>query len=146
MKSFVSPSFFRVFDLLLSTTNPGMKRARWTHDGIEFEQDRHSFSGPKHGLTIEIYTLTRSGRRGWSFMVTKEYWWTGPDKKALKNLRWARPIGGARIDILTWMRTQESLLNRALPRMGSAYRDNEKTESTIDDAKETLTFDDDEGR
>jgi hypothetical protein len=28
MKSFVRLSFFRVFDLLLSTSNPGLKRAR----------------------------------------------------------------------------------------------------------------------
>jgi hypothetical protein len=146
MKSLTRPSFFRVFDLLLSTTNPRMKQARWTHDGVEFEQDRHSFSGPKHGLTIEIYTLTRSGRRGWSFMVTKEYWWAGPDNKALKNLRWARPTSGARLDILNWMRAQESALDRALPRMGSAYRENEKTEPAIDDAAEILTFEDDEGR
>jgi hypothetical protein len=63
-----------MFDLLLSITNPGFKLARWTYDGVEFERERHSFTSPRHGLTIEIITLTRSGRRGWSLMVTKEYW------------------------------------------------------------------------
>jgi hypothetical protein len=91
MKSLQRPSFFRMFDLLLSTTNPGFKLTRWAHDGVEFERKRHSFSSPRHGLTIEIITLTRSGRRGWSLMVTKEYWWAGVESKPFKNLRWGPP-------------------------------------------------------
>jgi hypothetical protein len=114
MKTLAQPSFFRALDLLLSTTNPGLKQARWTHDGVEFERERHSFSGPKHGLAIEIVTLTRPGRRGWSLMVTKEYWWAGPDNKAFKNLRWARPVIGRRNDMLDWMRAQDAALDRAL--------------------------------
>ena len=74
MKSFAHPSFFRLFDLLLSLTNPGLKRSHWTHDGVQFERERHSVTGPRHGLAIEIFTLTRSGRHGWSLMVVKEYW------------------------------------------------------------------------
>jgi hypothetical protein len=114
MKSFARPSFFRVFDLLISTTNPQFKRSRWTHAGVELERERHSFSGPKHGLTIEIITLTRPGRRGWSLMVTKEYWWAGAESKAFKNLRWARPLSGQRGDILAWMRAQETGLEWSL--------------------------------
>jgi hypothetical protein len=117
MKTLAQPSFFRAFDLLLSMTNPGLKQARWIHDGVEFERERHSFSGAKHGLTIEIVTLTRAGRpgrRGWSLMVTKEYWWAGPDNKAFKNLRWARPVSGQRNDMLNWMRVQDAALERAL--------------------------------
>jgi len=85
MKSFARPSFFRVFDLLISTTNPQLRRTRWTHDGVEFERERHSFSGPKHGLTIETITLTRAGRRAWSLMVIKEYWWAGAESKAFQE-------------------------------------------------------------
>jgi hypothetical protein len=114
MKSLARPSFFRMFDLLVSTTNPGSKLTQWTHDGVEFERERHSFSGPKHGLTIEIITLTRSGRHGWSLMVTKEYWWAGADSRAFKNLRWARPISGQRSDLLAWLRAQEAALERPL--------------------------------
>jgi hypothetical protein len=112
MKSLARPSFFRMFDLLMSTTNPGLKLTHWTHDGVEFERERHSFTGPKHGLTIEIVTLTHSGRRGWSLMVTKEYWWTGAESKAFKNLRWARPISGQRNDLFAWLRAQEAALER----------------------------------
>ena len=113
MKSLQRPSFFRMFDLLLGTTNPGFKLSRWTHDGVEFERERHSFSSPRHGLTIEIITLTRNGRRGWSLMVTKEYWWVGADSKPFKNLRWARPLGGLRSDLFAWLRAQEAALERA---------------------------------
>lgn len=108
MRSLGDPSFFRLFDLLISLTNRGLKRSHWTHDGVEFERVRHSVTGPKHGLAIEIFTLTRPGRRGWSLMVIKEYWWAGEESKALKNLRWARPIGGQRGDILAWLRAQDA--------------------------------------
>jgi hypothetical protein len=96
MKSFAHPSFFRLFDVLASLTNPGLKRSHWMHDGVEFERERHSVMGPKHGLAIEIFTLARPGRRAWSLMVIKEYWWAGEESKALKNLRWARPTSGQR--------------------------------------------------
>jgi hypothetical protein len=128
MKTFANASFFRAFDLLLSTSNPLMKQARWLHDGVEFEADRHSFSGPRHGLTIEIYTLTRAGRRAWSFMVTKEYWWAGPDRKALKNLHWARPLSGARI-----------------PRLGSNDRGTNGPEVAADDFEDIVTIEGDKG-
>ena len=140
MKTFANASFFRAFDLLLSTSNPLMKQARWLHDGVEFEIDRHSYSGPRHGLTIEIYTLTRTGRRGWSFMVTKEYWWAGPDRKALKNLHWARPLSGARIDMLNWMRGQEKAFERALPPLSSTPR----AEIALGDCEDDLTVENDE--
>jgi len=103
-----------MFDLLVASSNPGVKRTRWTHDGVEFERERHSFSSSRHGIVIEVFTLTRPGRRGWSLMVTKEYWWAGPDAKPLKNLRWARPLSGERGDLFTWLRAQEAALERSL--------------------------------
>ncbi len=112
MKSFAHPPFFRLFDLLLSLTNPGLKRSHWMHDGVQFERERHSVTGPRHGLAIEIFTLTRSGRHGWSLMVIKEYWWAGEESKALKNLRWARPISGQRSDILSWLRAQDAKIGQ----------------------------------
>jgi hypothetical protein len=114
VKSFARPSFFRLFDLLLSMTNPGLKRPHWTHDGVEFERERHSVTGPKHGLAIEIFTLTRSGRNGWSLVVIKEYWWAGQEGKALKNLRWSRPTSGRRGDILAWLRVQDAKIGQRL--------------------------------
>jgi hypothetical protein len=112
MKSLARPSFFRVFDLLLGATSPGLKHLSWSYDGVAWERERHSFSGPKHGLTIEIVTLTRPGNRGWSVMIVKEYWWVGKDNRAAKSLRWAKPIYGQRSDIINWFRAQESSLDR----------------------------------
>src|SRR5262249_39119088 len=113
MKSLGSPSFFRVFDLLLSASNPGLKRSRWTCDGVEFERERHSFAGANHGFAVDIVTLQQAGRRGWSLMVAKECWWAGAESKSLKSLRWARPTRGQGRDILAWMRTQEAALERS---------------------------------
>jgi hypothetical protein len=111
MKSLARPSFFRMFDLLVSTINPGLKLTRWRHDGVDFERERHSFTGPRHSLSIDIFTLTRGGRRGWSIMVTKEYWWAGAEGKAFKNSRWARPLAGQRSDLFAWLRQQEAALD-----------------------------------
>jgi hypothetical protein len=129
VKNFAHPSFFRLFDLLLSLTNPGLKRSHWIHDGVQFERERHSVTGPRHGLAIEIFTLTRSGRRGWSLMVIKEYWWAGEEGKALKNLRWARPTSGQRADILSWLRAQDAKIGR---------------ESFVEEGDAAVTGDDDE--
>jgi hypothetical protein len=129
VKNFAHPSFFRLFDLLLSLTNPGLKRSHWIHDGVQFERERHSVTGPRHGLAIEIFTLTRSGRRGWSLMVIKEYWWAGEQSKALKNLRWARPTSGQRADILSWLRAQDAKIGR---------------ESFVEEGDAAVTGDDDE--
>jgi hypothetical protein len=60
-----------VFDLLLSTTNPGLRLLSWLHEGVGWERERHSFSGARHGLTIDIFTLTRPGKRGLSAMIVK---------------------------------------------------------------------------
>jgi hypothetical protein len=110
VKSLARPSFFRVFDLLLSTTNPGLKLSSWTRDGIAWERERHSFAGPNHGQTIEIVTLTRPGRRGWSLMVVKEYWWVSKENKPVRAFRWAKPIEGQRTQIIEWFRSQEAAL------------------------------------
>jgi hypothetical protein len=64
MRSLARPSFFRVFELLLAEGNPGLKRGRWSYEGVAFERERHSFNGAAHGFAIEIVTATREGRRG----------------------------------------------------------------------------------
>ncbi|MGH6727605.1 MAG: hypothetical protein ACREB8_13845 [Pseudolabrys sp.] len=112
MKHFASPSFYRTFDMLLSTINPGTQTSYWTHDDVEWVRDRYSIIGRTHGIIIEIFTLTRSGRRGWSIMVTKENWWAGTQSEAIKISRWARPTSGRRSDILEWFRQQEMELER----------------------------------
>jgi len=143
MKSLAQPSFFHVFDLLLSATNPGLKQARWSHEGVEFERERHNFAGPRYGLTIEIVTVTRAGRRGWSLMVTKEYWWVGPDNKAFKNLRWARQVNGQRNDMLSWMRTQGVALDRSLTaRRVSASGDGGTSHAATEDTEAILNLED----
>jgi hypothetical protein len=35
MKSFASPSLFRVVDLLLAKSNPHLKLSRWSHEDID---------------------------------------------------------------------------------------------------------------
>ena len=125
MNSLARPSFFRLFDQLMSASNPQLNRARWTIDGVEAERERYSFVGPDHGVTIEAVTLTCGGRRGWSLLVVKEYWWAGATNKVLKSLRWARPVSGARSDLLAWLRTQERILAGQIPKADRASEGSE---------------------
>ena len=112
MKSLSGTSFFRLFDLLVATSNPGLKLDRWAIDDVHFERERHSFSGRTHCFSIEVCMLSRPGRRRWTLMVAKEYWWEGGHKRAIKALRWSRPIEGSRRDIMAWLRTKETVLQR----------------------------------
>jgi hypothetical protein len=114
MKSLSQASFFRVFDVLLGEANPGLKLTSWTHDGITWERERHSFNGVAHGLSIEIVSVSRPGKRGWRVLVVKEYWWAGQESRAIKAVRWAKATGGQSSDILAWFRGQEVLLERQL--------------------------------
>lgn len=114
MKSLTRPSFFRMFDLLLAQSNPGLKRTAWAHEGVDFERERFSFSGRLHGFVVEIVSLSRAGPRGWSLMVVKEYWWIGPESAPFKTLRWARSVSGRREDMFSWLRVQEAALEQAL--------------------------------
>ena len=115
MKNFASPSFFRTFELLMGVTNPGVKLTQWLFDGVEWVCDRYSVTGQPHGFAIEIVTLTRPGRRGWSLMVTKEHWWAGTRTEAIKSLHWARAVSGQQKDIIDWFRTHEAALDCRTP-------------------------------
>lgn len=108
MKSFASPSFFRLFGMLMSASNPGFKQTRWSFDGVDCEHERHSFTGRAHGFAVETFTLTRPGRRGWSLLVVKEFWWVGEASDAARITQWARPTSGRRSDIIGWLRAQET--------------------------------------
>ena len=114
MKSFASPSFFRAFELLLSATNPGMKQSHWTIDGVDCEYDRHSFNGPRYGFAVEIFSLALPGKRGWSLMVVKEFWYAGKVKDAGRMPHWAKLTGGQRADVFSWFRNQEVTLEQRL--------------------------------
>ena len=114
MKSVASPPFFRVFDMLVNSTNHNRTLSQWSIDGVECERDRHSFTGPKYGLTVEVFTLTRPGKRGWSLIVVKEYWWAGKEKEAMRMPHWAKLNSGERSDVLEWFRGQERALQERL--------------------------------
>jgi hypothetical protein len=137
MKSLAHPSFFRVFDLLLGMTNPALKLSSWTHGGVAWERERHSFTGAKHCQTIEIVTISRTGKTGWSVMVVKEYWWAGKESKAVKALRWAKPIAGQRGDIMNWFRVQQAALDRQSDVRSAAFAPDAKGHEKIEMFDET---------
>lgn len=112
MKSLSGNSFFRLFDMLTATSNPGLKLDRWAVDDVRIERERHSFSGRTHCFAIDVFMLSRPGRRSWTLMVAKEFWWDGGHKRAIKMQGWSRSIDGSRREIMAWVRGQEIDLQR----------------------------------
>ena len=112
MKTLASPSFFRTFDLLLAAANPGLKLSYWSQDGVDWERERHSFTGRTYGFAVEVATITRPGRKGWTLIVVKEFWWAGNQGKSLRSSHWAQLLSGRRSDAIGWMREQERALDR----------------------------------
>jgi hypothetical protein len=113
MKNLTSPSFMRTFDLIIGLGNPGLKATHWNHDGVGWSRHRYSVSSEGHGFVIEIVMASRPGRGGWSLMMTREHWWVGDETKAVKSVRWARPVHGRRNDIIDWFRQHELAIDRS---------------------------------
>jgi len=112
MKTFASASFFRVVDLLIGTSNPGLKLESWETGGVCIARERHSYSGDSYCYALEVFLLSMPGRRGWELIVAKETWWNGGHRRPIRTSRWSQPIEGSRRDIMVWMREQERALER----------------------------------
>ncbi|MBI1216530.1 MAG: hypothetical protein GC185_12025 [Alphaproteobacteria bacterium] len=105
MKSFASASFYRGLDQLVSASNPGLKKDRWSHAGVEFTRIRHSFSAPGHSFTVETLTVGKgTGKTGWRLLVVKEYWRGLDTAKTIHTSRWATVTEGSRAQALSWVR------------------------------------------
>jgi hypothetical protein len=111
VRTFASRSFFHTFDLLLAAANPNLALSSWSHDGVGCARERHSFAGGTHKFAVEVVTLTRPGRHGWTLMVVKEFWWAGNREKEPRSTRWAQLPSGRRDDALGWMRKQQERLD-----------------------------------
>jgi len=112
MRTLSDSSFFRVFDLLVGTSNPGQKSQNWTIDGVQFECERHTFGGRTHSYAIDVFAISHTGRRRWSLTVVKETWWDGSRTRTIKTQSWSKLIEGSRGDIINWLRAQEHAMER----------------------------------
>jgi hypothetical protein len=111
MRILGDPAFFRLFDALVAGANPtaGLKRPRWSIGETDWHVERHTFGGALHSFTMETVTITRDGPRGWSLLVVKEFWWTADQRKPLKDMRWAKLVGGSRADVMSWLRSHDPM-------------------------------------
>lgn len=105
-------SFFRVFNLLVATGNPGQRRQSWTVDGVRFERERHTFAGKTHSFAIDVFSVSQTGRCRWSLTVAKEIWWTANHEHMIKMQNWSKLTDGSRRDVLAWLRAQERAMER----------------------------------
>ena len=118
MRTFASPSFFRLIYVLLGEAHSDLRRTKWEHRGVNWIRERHIFNGSASGFVIDQYLLTKSSPNGWTLLVVKEMFWDGSDK-SIRSTQWAKPLSGSRSKMLDWLRAEErrisgqSLLSQA---------------------------------
>jgi len=99
--------FFNLFALVAASTNADRTRDDWVVDRVHWIRERVSHGGPHWALRIEIYTLHREGRAGWTLLVGRETWWQGGRTDAFRNGHWVHLSRGARGDVLKWFEARE---------------------------------------
>lgn len=107
MRTFADPSFFRLFHALLDDSCPDRQQTQWSHRGIAWMHQRHSFTGVVCGFGIHQYMMAKTGSHGWSLLVVKEHWWTVRGETSLRATEWAKPLTGKRSHIMDWLRSEE---------------------------------------
>lgn len=106
MRTFADPSFFRLIYTLLGEAHSDMRRTKWSHRGVNWVRQRHTFNGNNSGFAIDQYLITKPNPNGWSLLVVKEMWWDGEDKP-IRSTQWAKPLSGKRAKTLEWLRAEE---------------------------------------
>ncbi len=108
MKRLGDPSFFFIFDRILSAIDPMLKADQWQVDGALITKERHSFFGQTHNFISDAFNITFPGRKGWTLLVVKEHWWKGDQNR---DQRWVMLTSGHRTDVMLWLKKQGQSLN-----------------------------------
>jgi hypothetical protein len=103
-------SFFNLFAMVASATNPDRTCDAWDVDHVHWTRERTSHRGPSYHFQIELHTLRHEGKRGWTLLMGHETWWAAGKTDAFRNGRWVHVSGGARSDILKWFARREAEL------------------------------------
>jgi len=103
-------NFFNFWQILYRATCPNAGRAHWRVGDVDWQKDRHSYSGPDYAVTLEIHHLRRTLGEGqsWHLMVIVENWWDG-EGDTLKTTTWARVVRGDPGTIIRWLNQQEKV-------------------------------------
>ncbi|CAN5811682.1 hypothetical protein BH11PSE3_BH11PSE3_36070 [soil metagenome] len=109
MKRIGDPSFFRIVDQLLAFDATRATATQWKIDDVDWQRERHSFSGRGYGFSVEVTTGTSPSPAGWVLMVVKEYW-RAPDGESIRTGQWAHIEKGSRSEVVAWLEKQKSKL------------------------------------
>ena len=114
MKSFADPSFFRVIDILVADGSPtgGPFRTAWRHAGVDWERERHSFTGGHYAFVTEVCAVSHRTEPAWRLLIVNERWQCDERGDGTRHVRWARLVGGRRDAALAWLRAQEKALEQ----------------------------------
>jgi hypothetical protein len=99
--------FFNLFALVAAASNKDRMRDAWDVDRVHWIRERVSHGGPNWSLHIEVHTLDRAGRGGWTLLVGRETWWEGGEADAFRNGHWVHLSRGTRDDVLKWFEARE---------------------------------------
>lgn len=110
VRTFADPSFFRLIHTLLGEAQSNLRRTKWTHRGVAWIKQRHTYTGNNSSFVIEQYLITKPDPNGWTLLVVKEMWWDGDDKP-IRSTQWAKPLSGKRAKTLEWLKAEERRIN-----------------------------------
>ena len=102
--------FFNLFSLIASTSNADRDRDAWRAGDVAWTRERTSFKGPQYALQMEVHTLDRVDKRGWTLIVARETWWASDGRKAFRDGQWVHLCRSARRDVEKWFSEQEAFL------------------------------------
>jgi hypothetical protein len=118
MKAFGDASFFRLFNSLVAEAGTGMGVFAWTHCGIQWVRNRHTFGHQLYSFGTDTFLLTRPGARSWSLLVVKEFW-QDTSGTSLRSGQWAKPLLGRKTDIRHWIQQEEKRLRDATSKLST---------------------------
>ena len=92
--------------MLVGEANKDLRLKTFAHRGVDWNRERHSFSGVVYGFAVDRYLISKPNPNGWSLLFVKEIWWDENDK-TIRSTEWAKQLSGDRSKIFEWLRSEE---------------------------------------
>jgi hypothetical protein len=100
-------AFFRALDSLMPLSAAKAAGGRWRQGGVAWHRERHGYTGPEYGFSVEVTTGEKPDAPAWTLVLVKEYWWNVATGAAIKTTQWAHVRKGRRADVIAWLRREQ---------------------------------------
>ena len=120
MRAFGDPSFFRLFNSLMSEASLGVTAFSWTYRGVQWIRNRHTFGNQLYGFGTDTFLLSKPAPRPWLRLVVKEFW--HETDGTMRSGQWAKPLSGEKTDIRLWIQLEEKRLREVEDNLATSIK------------------------